>query len=164
MLRPVRPLLPRRRVQPPLLRLKAARAAHEQRAMIDSQCNVHTTICVHQVGATAAQAGCDKETPISKKTKFEIEAQSFHIVYNHDIEGAFVDIDKSSISGFDDVQVLNFDINISSISYWVDIEVPALRLRFLALVLVRYRRLQPSTSKFLIIEAINNEGLKTLNL
>jgi hypothetical protein len=136
--------------------------------MIDSQYNVHTTIChgvQYRVGATAAQAGSDKETPISKNTKFEIEAQSFDIVYN--IEGAFVDIDKSSISGFDDIEVLNFDIDVSSISYCVDIEVPALRLRyqrFLDIVLVRYRRLKPSISKFLIIEAINIEGLKTLNL
>ncbi len=44
--------------------------------MIDSQCNVHTAICdQYRVGATAAQAGSDKETPISKNTKFDIEAQ-----------------------------------------------------------------------------------------
>ncbi len=39
---------------------------------------MHTAICVqYRVGATAAQAGSDKETPISKNTKFSIEAQSF---------------------------------------------------------------------------------------
>jgi hypothetical protein len=60
-LRQVRPVLLRRRVQPLLLRLRAAWAAHEPRAMIDLQCNVHTAICVqYWVGATAAQAGFDK--------------------------------------------------------------------------------------------------------
>jgi hypothetical protein len=68
----------------PLLRLRAAQAVHEPLAMIDSQCNVHTAICVqYQVGATAAQAGSDKETLISKNTKFDIEAQSFNIVYKY---------------------------------------------------------------------------------
>jgi hypothetical protein len=51
--------------------------------MIDSQCNVHMAICVqYRVGATAAQAGSDKEPPILKNTKFDIEGQSFDIVYN----------------------------------------------------------------------------------
>ncbi len=36
----------------PLRRLRVARAAHEPRVMIDSQCNVHTAICVqYQVGS-----------------------------------------------------------------------------------------------------------------
>jgi hypothetical protein len=54
--------------------------------MIDSQCNVHTTICVqYRVEATAAQAGSDKETPISKNMKFdtELEAQSLDIIYRY---------------------------------------------------------------------------------
>jgi hypothetical protein len=45
-LRPVQRVRPRRGVQPPLRRLRAARAAHEPRVMIDLQCNVHTAICV----------------------------------------------------------------------------------------------------------------------
>ncbi len=62
----------------------AARAAHEPPVMIDSQCNVHTAICVqYRAGATAAQAGSDKETPTSKNTKFDIEAQSLDIVYSY---------------------------------------------------------------------------------
>jgi hypothetical protein len=124
-MRPVRPVRPRRRVQPLLRRLRAVRAAHAPRAMFDSQCNhdVHTAICVHyRVGATAAQAGSDKETPISKNTKFDIEAQS--LISYTDIEGAFVDIDKSSILGYNNIEVLNFDIDVFSISYCVNIEVP----------------------------------------
>jgi hypothetical protein len=131
----LRPVRPRRRVQPPLLRLGAARAVHEPRVMIDSQCNVHTAICVqYRVGATAAQAGSDKETPISKNTQFYIEAQSFDIVCTTmqiskeselDSEGPFVDIDKFSISGYKDIEVLIFDIDDSSISYCVNIEILA---------------------------------------
>jgi hypothetical protein len=106
-------------VQPLLERLSAARAAHEPLTIIDSQCNVHTTICVqYQVGATAgsaAQAGSDTETLILKNTKFDIKAQGFNIVYSNstDIEGAIVDIDKSSISGYEYIEVLNFESSIS---------------------------------------------------
>jgi hypothetical protein len=35
---------------------------------------------------------------------------------NAPIEGAVVDIDKSSISDYNEIEVLNFDIDISSIS------------------------------------------------
>jgi hypothetical protein len=91
--------------------------------MIDSQCNVQTAICVqYRVGATAAQAGSYKETPILKNTKLDIEAQA-SISYT-DIEGAFVDIDKFLISGYNDIDVLIFDINISLILNCVNIEVP----------------------------------------
>ncbi len=43
-----------------------------------------------------------------------------------DIEGAFVDIEKSLISVYYYIEVLNFrvDIYVSSISYCIDIEVP----------------------------------------
>jgi hypothetical protein len=89
-LQPGRPVRPRRRVQPPLrpLRAAASRSAHEPRVMLDLhwKCNVHTAICVqYRVGATAAQAGSNKETQRSKNTKFEIEAQleSFDIVYRY---------------------------------------------------------------------------------
>jgi hypothetical protein len=124
-LRPVR--RPRRRVQPPLQRLRAAEAAHEPRVMIVSQCNVHTAICVqYRVGATAAQAGSDKETPISKiqrRTRNSISKHKASISYTN-IQGAFVDIDKSSISGYNNIKVLIFEIDVSSISNCVDIEVP----------------------------------------
>jgi hypothetical protein len=33
-----------------------------------------------------------------------------------DIEGAFIDIEKSSILGYNDIEVLNLDIDVSSIS------------------------------------------------
>jgi hypothetical protein len=33
-----------------------------------------------------------------------------------DIEGAFIDIEKSLISGYNDIEVPNFDIDVSSIS------------------------------------------------
>ncbi len=54
-----------------------------------------------------------KETPISKNAKFDIEAQ-----------GAFINIEKSSISGYNEIEVLNFDIDVFSISCRVDIKVP----------------------------------------
>jgi hypothetical protein len=38
-----------------------------------------------------------------------------------DIKGAFVDIERSSISVYNDIEVLNFDIDVSSISYRVNI-------------------------------------------
>jgi hypothetical protein len=73
-LRPVQRVRLRRRVQPPLWRLRAARAAHEPLVMIDLQCNVHTAIYVqYRVGSPS---GSDKKTPISKNTKFDVEAKS----------------------------------------------------------------------------------------
>ncbi len=102
-----------------------------------SQCNVQTpqsvTFCVqYRVGATAAQAGSDKETPISKNTKFDIEAQKLRhrtsISYT-DTEGAFVDIDKSSMSGYNNIEVLIFDIDVFSISYCINIEVPGFDIK-----------------------------------
>ncbi len=49
-----------------------------------------------------------------------------------DIDGAFLDIEKSSISGYidHDIEVLNFDIDVSSISYCVDIEVPGFDIEY----------------------------------
>jgi hypothetical protein len=86
-LRPVRPVRPRRRVQPPLLQLRAARAVHEPRAMFDSQCYVHTAMCPvpsrSYSSGGAAQAVPDKETPISKNMKFDTEAQIFDIAHRY---------------------------------------------------------------------------------
>jgi hypothetical protein len=93
-LRPVQRVRPRRRVQPPLRRLRVARAAHETLVMIDLQCNVHTKILEHEIRYR------------SKKSS---------ISYT-DIGGAFFDIEKSSISVYNDIEVLNFDIDVSSIS------------------------------------------------
>jgi hypothetical protein len=83
-LRPVLPVRLQRRVQPLLWRLRVARAAHEPRAMIDSQGNVHTVICVqYRVIATAAQAGSEEETPILKDMNIDIEDQNFDISDRH---------------------------------------------------------------------------------
>jgi hypothetical protein len=86
---------------------------------------VHTAICLkYRVGATVAQAGSGKETPISKNTISKHKASiSFTI-----LKGPFVDIDKSLISRYKDIEVLIFDINVSLISYCVDIEVPAINI------------------------------------
>jgi hypothetical protein len=68
------------RVQPLLLRMTAPRT-HEPWAMLELQQNVHIEICVqYRVGATAAQAGSDKETPTSKDTNIDIKDQNFDIV------------------------------------------------------------------------------------
>jgi hypothetical protein len=103
----------------PLRRLRAAQAGHEPRVMSDSQCNVHTAICVQYRGWIR-----QKNTYIEEH---DIRYRSTKASISHtDIEGAFVDIEKSSISVYNDIGVLNFDIDISSssISYCVDIEVP----------------------------------------
>jgi hypothetical protein len=77
-------------------------------------------ICVqYRAGATAAQAKKLRyrrtQNSMSKhKVRYRIQC----------IEGAFVDIDKSSISGYNDIEILNFDIDVSSISCCVDIEAP----------------------------------------
>jgi hypothetical protein len=117
-LRPVQRVRQRRRVQPPLRRLRAARAAHEPQAMIDSQCNVHTAICVqYRVGSPdwIRQRNTDIE-------EHEIRYQSTKASISYtNIEGEFVEIDKSSISVYNDFEVLNFDV--SSISFCVDIEI-----------------------------------------
>jgi hypothetical protein len=96
--------------------------------MMDSQCNVHTAICVqYRVGATAAQAGSEKETLISKDTNLniDIEDQNFDIF---DIEGSF---DKYSISGHVNIDALTFNIDVSSISFCFDILISTF-LRILA--------------------------------
>jgi hypothetical protein len=72
-----------------------------------------------------------KETPILKNTTFNIETQCFDIVYRHrrssyhdryrEIFGNF-DIDVSSISVYTDIEVLDFDIDVSSISGYNDID------------------------------------------
>jgi hypothetical protein len=98
--------------------------------MMDLQCNVHTAICVqHLVGAAAAQAGSSKETTILKNTN-SISKHKASMSYT-DIEGAFVDIDKSSKTGYryNDIEVLTFDNDVSSISYCVDIEVSGLDVK-----------------------------------
>jgi hypothetical protein len=100
-LRPVQRVLPRRRVQPPLRRLMAARAAHEPRVMIDSQCNAHTAICVqYRVGSPG---WIQKKALISKKTKFDIEAQKLryrlqiskeHVSISRNLRYRYISISK----------------------------------------------------------------------
>jgi hypothetical protein len=111
-LRPVQRVRPRRRVQPPLRRL----TAHEPRVMIDLQCNVHTAICVlYRVGSTGWIR--QKNTDIEEH-EIRYQSKKSSISYTTDIEGAFVDIEKSSISVYSGIEVLNFDsdIDVSSIS------------------------------------------------
>jgi hypothetical protein len=59
-------------------------------------------------------------------TKFDIEVQSFDIVYRYrrSICQYREIVQLSLISGYNDIEVLNFDINVSSMSYCVEIEVP----------------------------------------
>jgi hypothetical protein len=142
-LRRLRPVLwlvrrPRRRVQPPLLRLRAVRAAHEPRVKIDSQCNVYTPICVqYRVGATKKQR--------YRRTQNSISKHKASISYT-DIEGAFVDIDKSSISGYSSDLLYRCFFDIELRRY----RSSALRYRrFFDIVLDRYRMLQHSISKFI---------------
>jgi hypothetical protein len=83
-----------------------------------------------------------------------------------DIEGAFIDIDKSLISGYNDIEVLNFDIDVSSISYCVDIEVSGVDIRVKDFSIsywfdiegynLQYRRfseLRHSTSKVYVVKS-----------
>jgi hypothetical protein len=122
-MRPVRPMRPRRRVQPPLRRSRAARPAHEPRVMVDLQCNVHSTFCIqYRVGVTASQAGSDQKHRYRRKRN-SISKQKSSMSYT-DIEGAFIDIVKSLMLGYNDIDVLNFDIDVASTSCCVDIEVP----------------------------------------
>jgi hypothetical protein len=80
---------------------------------------VYTAICIqYRAGVTAAQAKKHRY----RRTRNSISNHNASISYT-DIEGAFVDIEKSSISGYNDIEVLNFDIDASSISYSVDIKV-----------------------------------------
>jgi hypothetical protein len=80
---------------------------------------VYTAICVqYRAGATAAQAKKHRDRNSISKHKASIS----YI----DIEGAFIDIEKTSISGYNDIEVLNFDTDVSLTSCWVDIEVPDL--------------------------------------
>ncbi len=86
-----------------------------------------TAICVqYRAGATAAQAKKDQH----RRTRNSILKHKKVSISYADIEGAFVDIDKSSILGYNNIEVLNFDISIdvSSISYCVDIEVPGFNI------------------------------------
>ncbi len=78
------------------------------------------------------------------------------------MEEAFVDIDKSSISVYNDIEVLKINIDVSSISYCVDIKFQAsiskiLRYGIFNIVLLRYRVLQPSISTFLRVKAFDIE-------
>ena len=74
-----------------------------------------------RAGATAAaRADSDKASSISKlKTT----------ISGYDIEPAFFDIDKASISGYTDIEVKSFNINVYLISYCFDIEVMKLQYR-----------------------------------
>jgi hypothetical protein len=150
-LRPVKRVRPRRRVQPPLRRLRAAWVAHEPRAMIDSQCKVHTAICVqYRVGSPGWIR--QKNTDI-KENEIRYQSTNDSISYK-DIEGAFVDIEISSISRYLRYRDI-FDIGIkrryrsSELRYrrFFDIVLrryqssrPRYR-RFFDIVLVRYRKL-----------------------
>jgi hypothetical protein len=97
---------------PPLWRLMAARAAHEPRAMIEPQCNVQTAICVqYRVGGPGWIR--QKNTDIEEH-EIRYRSTKASISYT-DIEGAYVNIDNSSISGYNNIEVLNFDIDVSSI-------------------------------------------------
>jgi hypothetical protein len=69
---------------------------------------VYTALCVQcRAGSTAAaRADSDKDSSISKlKTT----------ISGYDIEAAFFDIDKTSISGYTDIEVKCFDIGVTSI-------------------------------------------------
>ena len=65
------------------------------------------------------------------KVNLSISRDSSISVYN-DIDVLNFDIDVSSISYYIDIEVLGFDIENSSISYWVDIECFNLRYRRLS--------------------------------
>jgi hypothetical protein len=76
----------------------------------------------------------------STKLRYRIQISKVHLsisrdssisVYN-DVEVLNFDIDVSSISYYIDIEVLGFDIGDSSISYWVDIECFNLRYRRLS--------------------------------
>jgi hypothetical protein len=98
--------------------IRAARAAHEPRVMIDSPCNVHTAICVlYGVGSPGWIR--QKYTDIEEH---EIRYRSTKASISFtDIDRAFIDIEKSSISVYNNIDVLIFDIDVSSILYCVDI-------------------------------------------
>ncbi len=83
---------------------------------------MYTAICVHwqyRAGALAAQAKKHRY----RRTRNSISKHKASVSYT-DIEGAFVEIEKSLVSGCNGIEVLNFDIDVSSVSYCVDIEVP----------------------------------------
>ena len=76
----------------------------------------------------------------STKLRYRIQISKVHLsisrdssisVYN-DVEVLNFDIDVSSISYYIDIEVLGFDIENSLISYWVDIECFNLRYRRLS--------------------------------
>jgi hypothetical protein len=92
--------------------------------MIDLQCNVHIAICVlYRVGSPGWNPlDPTKKTPISKNTKYDIEAKNLRYRIQTS-NGHFSIPTFSSISGYNDIEVLNFDIDFSSILRWVDIDV-----------------------------------------
>jgi hypothetical protein len=96
----------------------------------------------YRAGATAAQAGPDKVTPISKNTIIDISTHT-------DIEGAFFDIDNFSILGHYNIQVLNYDIDVSSILYCFDIEAANCDIEVFQNLDTRYRRNKTSISKLM---------------
>ena len=70
--------------------------------------NVYTAMCVpKRARATADQAKKHRY----RRTGHSISNQKASTSYT-DIEGAFIDIEKSSISGYNDIEVLNFDIDV----------------------------------------------------
>jgi hypothetical protein len=135
-LRPAQRVLPRRRVQPPLRRLRAARAAHEPLVMIDLQCNVHTAICVlYQVGSPGWIR--QKNTDIEEH-EIRYRSKKSSISYT-DIEGA---------CQYREI----FDIRIYRYRSF------ELRYRvFFDIVLDRYRMFLPSISMFSRFRAFDIE-------
>jgi hypothetical protein len=79
----------------------------------------NVTFVQYRVGATAAQAGIRwirRRNPDIEEHEIRYRSTKASISYT-DIEGAFVDIHKSSILGYNNIEVLNFDIDVFSISY-----------------------------------------------
>ena len=83
--------------------------------MIHGYCNAMCTVCPVPSRQPRAQAGSDKKTPISKNTKIDIEAKNLR--YRIQISKEHLSISrKSSISVYTNIEVLHFDIDVSSIS------------------------------------------------
>jgi hypothetical protein len=83
---------------------------------------VYTVICVqYQAGATAAQARYDKEISMSNIINIEAPSQIFDTCLH--IEGVFFNMDISLILRHVYIQVLNFCIDVSSMSYSFNITV-----------------------------------------
>ncbi len=90
--------------------------------------------------------------------RYRSKKTSISLLSYTDIEGAFVDIEKSSKSVYNDIELLNFDIDVFFVIVMSRYRSFMLRYRqFFDIVLDRYRMFLPSISMFSRFRALDIE-------